>query len=84
LIVALALVYGWLIGGPPYYAAAAVGALSWAVSYGWNSYLSLRASIVGLNLIIWGIAFFALAAVISLAKAGLWARWLRRKETQTS
>ncbi|MES1212948.1 MAG: hypothetical protein ABUL64_00035, partial [Singulisphaera sp.] len=61
-------------GGALYYAAAAVGLTLWPAGYGWQAYRQLRELFVGLDKIAWGVAFFLLAALVSLAKAGFWAR----------
>jgi hypothetical protein len=61
-------------GGSLYYAVAAAGATMWPVAYGWQGYQQLRTLIVGLDMILWGVAFFLLAAMLSLIKAGVWSR----------
>ena len=62
-------------GGSLYYATAAAGATLWPITYGWHGYRHLRTLIVGLDMILWGVAFFLLAAMLSLIKAGVWSRW---------
>lgn len=66
--------YAAMWGGSLYYAIAAAGAMMWPLTYGWHGYRQLRTLIVGLDKILWGVAFFLLAALVSLAKAGAWAR----------
>ncbi len=77
IVVALACAARW--GGQLYYAAATFGALVWGAGYGWQGYRQLRELIVGLDKIAWGGAFFLLAAILSLAKAGIWTRWCARR-----
>lgn len=71
--------YGYATGCRPYFGAAAVGLLGWLTVAGWQSYVALRRVLVGLDWITGGLAFFAVAAVISLGKAGLWARRVGRR-----
>jgi hypothetical protein len=66
--------YGYLTGCRPYFAAASLCALVWLTIAGWRGYCDLRRAVVGLDWIVSGLAFFALAAGISLAKTGLLAR----------
>ncbi len=73
----VALAYGRLLAEKAYYVVAAAGLCAWITAWGWSGYRQLREVIVGLNQIVLGILFFALAAVVSLAKAGIWSR-LRR------
>lgn len=62
------------------YASAATSLGLWFAFVGWGVYRQWRQVVVGLDHITWGLAFFALAALISLAKAGVLARWaLHRK-----
>ncbi len=70
----IAVGYGYLTGCRPYLAAASVGLLGWLTVVGWQGYSGLRRVLVGLDWITGGLAFFALAAIISLGKAGVWAR----------
>jgi hypothetical protein len=75
--------YGYLTGCRPYFAAASVGLLGWLTGVGWQGYSGLRRVLVGLDWIVGGLAFFGLAAVISLGKAGVWSRWDdRRRQTK--
>ena len=64
--------YGRLLGGPAFYLAAAAGSSCWAVVYGGRAYAAMKRSVVGLDQIVLGLLFFALAAAISLSKAGAW------------
>ncbi len=75
LVVALA--YARLVGGMMFYGVAAACAAGWLVVIGSALYRQLRAFVPGLDKIAWGIAFFALATIVSLAKAGLWRRLKR-------
>lgn len=67
----VATVYGMFIGGAPFLRLAGCLAGGWSLVYGARTYLSLRRMIVGLDLIALGLGFFAFAALISLAKAGV-------------
>ena len=64
--------YGYLTGCRPYLAAASVGLLGWLTAIGWQGYCGLRWVLPGLDWITGGLAFFGLAAIISLGKAGVW------------
>jgi hypothetical protein len=76
--------YARLLG----YRFAALGAglavLGWLAALVWHGYESLRRLIAGLDLIAGGLVLLALAEVISLAKAGLLARWVFHKEQKVS
>jgi hypothetical protein len=76
--------YAYLTGCRLYLAAACAGVTGWITVVGWQTYLDLRRLLVGLDWIVGGLAFFALAAVISLNKAGVWAKWhgLRRRASR--
>ncbi len=73
IVVGLAYAARW--GGSLYYAAAVAGATMWPLAYGWHGYRQWRLLIAGLDKILWGVAFFLLAAIVSLIKAGVWTRW---------
>jgi hypothetical protein len=77
---ASALAYARLTGCRTFLVAAAAGLLGWLSALGARTYADVRRIVVGLDWIISGLAFFALAAVISLIKTGLPARWQRRHE----
>jgi hypothetical protein len=79
LLVAIAAGYGLLVGSRAYLAAAALGLGGWLALAGLRGYLYARQFVAGLDRIAWGMAFFLLATLISLAKAGLLRRWLERK-----
>lgn len=49
--------------------------VGWLLAYGSRLYASLRANVVGLNQLLWGLLFFLCAAGISLLKTGLLRRW---------
>ena len=67
--------YGHATGSRAYLVAGWAGILGWLAAVGWQGYGQLRRRLVGLDWIIVGLAFFGLAAVISLAKAGVWSSW---------
>jgi hypothetical protein len=79
--------YAHATGCRPYLAAAAVGLSGWLALVGWQGYSGLRRVLAGLDWIAGGLVFFGLAAVISLAKAGVWSRVVAaarlRKKTVT-
>ena len=62
--------------------AAAAGLIGWVAAAGTQTYRSLRETISGLDQIALGALFFAIAILISLAKAGvprkLFARWNKK------
>jgi hypothetical protein len=70
LLVAVAIGYGVTVRSRLYFAEAGAVLGLWLTVVGWRAYLFLRQLIVGLDLIVWGLAFFLLAAFISLKKAG--------------
>jgi hypothetical protein len=72
--------YGYLTGFRPYFAAASAGLLAWLAAVGWQGYCALRSLLVGLDWIVGGLAFFGLAAVISLRKAGILSRPLAKRQ----
>jgi hypothetical protein len=43
----------------------------WLAALGWDQYELMRRYLPGLDLIVWGLAFFLAAAIISLVKAGV-------------
>lgn len=53
-----------------------------AWSAAWKSYLSLRAEVAGLDYLLASLILLPVALVVSLAKAGLLARWMNRPRTQ--
>jgi hypothetical protein len=79
-VILISALYGYLSGCRPFLAAAAVGLAGWLASVGWRSYCDLRRVVVGLDWISSGLAFFAVAASISLIKAGLPVRWWDRHD----
>jgi hypothetical protein len=70
LMVAVAIGYGVTVRSRLYFAEAGAVLGLWLTVVGWRAYIFLRQLIVGLDLIVWGLAFFLLAAFISLKKAG--------------
>ena len=75
-IILLAAVYGRLSGRHHFVAAAVIGLAGWLTSGGWRFYRDLRRVVVGLDWITSGLAFFVVAAAISLVKTGLLGGWL--------
>jgi hypothetical protein len=71
--------FGALTGCRPYLHAAAVSLTGWAGAAGWSGYHALRRAVAGLDWIAGGLAFFSLAAFISLLKAGLVPKWAERR-----
>jgi hypothetical protein len=61
---------------PSYRVALMVSVAGWLALAGGRWYASLRRWVIGLDWISGGLAFFALAAIISLGKAGLWSKRL--------
>jgi hypothetical protein len=79
LIVAVtALIYGYLLDERSYYLVSALGVAGFLTISSWQGYLALRRWIVGLDWIVWGLASFAVAALISVTKTGAPARWRER------
>ncbi|HEU5115894.1 MAG TPA: hypothetical protein VFT74_04390, partial [Isosphaeraceae bacterium] len=72
----LAIAYAYRARFRPALASAALSFCGWLSVVGRHGYAELRPSVAGLDQISLGLAFFALAALISLAKAGVLARWL--------
>jgi hypothetical protein len=84
-LIATAAGYGFLTGSRAFLKSAAVGLTAWLTVAGWEGYSALRRAVVGLDWITGGLAFFALAALISLVKAGLIpSRSERRKAIEPS
>ena len=75
-VIVFAGAYGLLTGRLSFSLAAGVGLAGWLASAGWRSYCDLRRVVVGLDWISSGLAFFAVAAVISLLKTGALAKWV--------
>lgn len=82
LTVAVAIGYGISVGNRLYFVAAVAGLAVWLTVVGWRGYLLLRQLVAGLDLIAWGLAFFLLAAAISLKKAGAFPKWVFGKRPQ--
>jgi hypothetical protein len=66
--------YGLCVGDRRYLAVAGTSLIVWVGNSGLQTYLQLRSILTGLDEIAWGLAFFLIAAAISLRKAGLWRR----------
>jgi hypothetical protein len=77
-VVIVALVYGRLVGGWPFYALSGSIAGGFLAMSGGRIYLILRQQFAGLDRIAWGLASFLVAAIISLWKAGVPQRWLAK------
>lgn len=73
-----ALTYGLLTRTRTYQVIAALSAVGWLIVTGGEAYAVLRRTMAGLDHIAWGMAFFLLAALISLTKAGVIQAWLER------
>jgi hypothetical protein len=71
IVILVAAGYGVLTGCRAYYVSASVATAGWLGVFGWHVYAGLRHSLIGLDWIVGGMAFFALAALISLRKAGI-------------
>jgi hypothetical protein len=79
MLVVIATSYGFLFGSRAHLLAATWGVSGWLVLVGLRSFLEVRKYVAGLDRIAWGMGFFLLAMMISLAKAGLLRRWIERK-----
>jgi hypothetical protein len=79
IMVVIATTYGFLFGSRAHLYAATLSVAGWLTLVGVRGYLQARQVVAGLDRIAWGMAFFLLAMLISLAKAGLLRRWLERK-----
>jgi hypothetical protein len=79
ILVIAATTYGFLFGSRAHLYAATLSVAGWVTLVGVRGYLHARQLVAGLDRIAWGMAFFLLATLISLAKAGLLRRWLERK-----
>jgi hypothetical protein len=71
----VAVLYGWLVRNRWYFLSAAAVFACWAGTFGWQAYHGLRRAMAGLDYLLAGLALFAVAMLISLAKAGLLPRW---------
>ncbi len=72
----VAITYGLWLKHRPALASAAFSFAVWFSVVGGQGYSKLRPSIPGLDQIALGLAFFAVAALVSLAKSGVLSRWL--------
>jgi hypothetical protein len=65
------------------HAAAAAATLTiWSLSTSWQAYHYLKPLLAGIDKLVWGLAFFVAAALISLSKSTRLRRWLEaRRET---
>jgi hypothetical protein len=79
IMVVIATTYGYLFGSRAHLYAATLSVAGWLALVGVRGYLQARQFVAGLDRIAWGMAFFLLAMLISMAKAGLLKRWLERK-----
>jgi hypothetical protein len=69
-------VYGLLLGHGPSFVVAALVVLSWLAVAAGKGYSALRLLVTGLDYLAVSLTLFALAILVSLAKAGVLARWL--------
>lgn len=76
--VVLAVPLGWLAHNRMFHWVAAGCAASWLTAVGVQLYQALHGRLIGLDQLVWGLAFFLVAMLISLWKAGLPQRWLKR------
>ncbi len=72
--IGVAVLYAKVAGGKLFYGAAVASLLGWPAVFGYAGYRQLREQIIGLNQILWGLAFFLLAMLVSLLKTGWWPR----------
>jgi hypothetical protein len=79
IMVVIATTYGFLFSSRAHLYAATLSVGGWVTLVGVRGYLQAREFVAGLDRIAWGMAFFLLAMLISLAKAGVLRRWLERK-----
>jgi hypothetical protein len=79
ILVVVATTYGFLFGSRAHLYAATLSVAGWVALVALRGYLQARLLVAGLDRIAWGMAFFLLATLISLAKAGLLRRWLERE-----
>jgi hypothetical protein len=79
-VILVAGAYGLLAGCPPFVLAACVGLSGYLASGGWRAYCGLRRTLVGLDWIAAGLAFFAVAAIISLLKTGVLMKSVERRD----
>jgi hypothetical protein len=79
---AVAGAYGWWLGDRRALASAAAGVAAWLAVAGGRVYAGLRPRVAGLDQIALGLACFAVAALISLSKAGVLLRWTGRLRGQ--
>ncbi|HEV3163352.1 MAG TPA: hypothetical protein VGZ22_04885 [Isosphaeraceae bacterium] len=80
LLALTALGYANLIGHRPSLCTSALCLAAWMVGQAWKDYVSLRRLVTGLDEIVLGLLFFAVAALISLAKSGLLTKWLAKMQ----
>lgn len=69
-------VYGLVVRDRRCLAPASVSGAGWLLGVGWRGFTALRQVVAGLNFIGLSLAFFAVAILISLAKAGVLKPWL--------
>jgi hypothetical protein len=84
---ATALGYGFIVHSRGYRIGAAMALGCWLAATGWQLYGSMRRFVIGIDQIAWGLAFFGLAAFISLVKAGAIHEWVsqwRAKRCRTT
>jgi hypothetical protein len=72
--------YGLLLGHKPMIAGAGLISALWLASAGWRGYRALRLAITGLDYMAVGLALFALAIAISIAKSTARSRWIAARQ----
>jgi hypothetical protein len=82
-VAALAAGYGFFCKNPWYYASVFGSLCGWIVVPGWMLFSQARRTFAGMDYIVWGIASFLLAFLVSLMKMGflrrLYDRWRGKK-----
>jgi hypothetical protein len=68
---------GYMSGQTWLYAGALASGIIWTIAHFGRVYLQLRNHVIGLNQLAWGLLLFALAALISLLKSGIWQHRLK-------
>src|SRR5207245_2532297 len=78
LVAVAALGYARLARHRPSLLAAAACLTAWLIETTWREYGALRRVLAGLDAIALGMAFFVLAALISLGKGGVLGKWFEK------
>jgi hypothetical protein len=77
-VAVIAWIYARLMHDRLYLATAAAILAIWMAEFGLYAYAQLRKVLVGVDQVACGLLFFVIAIAISLRKAGLWPKWVRR------